>query len=339
MPLVSVIITSYNYGRFLSDAIDSALNQTYQDTEVIVVDDGSADNSPEIIASYGEQVIPVLKDNGGQASAFNAGFAVSKGDIIIFLDSDDKLSPRVAEEVVNVWHPGVSKVHYRLQCMDAQGNLLNTYCPPSGTSLPSGDLKAKFMKQGVYNTPPTSGNAFGRGFLCRVMPIPEDEWYLYTDAYLHLYAPIYGEIAAVQEPLGYYRVHGSNASSLLKYKSDRDMLVREIAMRDRREALILKAAREVNSRPSFDLTVTVARKLALLLICPEHSLAKNDSIIKLVLRGLRAIWRESDIPVWKQIAVSIYFISVPFIPRDLAKNMSLWYIYPEKRPPFIRRLV
>ena len=339
MPLVSIIITSYNYGRFLNDAINSALNQTCKNTEVIVVDDGSKDNSREIIASYGERVIPVLKDNGGQASAFNAGFSVSKGDIIVFLDSDDVLCPNAVEEVVKLWHPDISKVHYRLQCMDALGNLLNTYCPPSGTSLPSGDLKAKFMKEGVYNTPPTSGNAFGRRFLCRVMPIPEDEWYLYTDAYLHLYAPIYGEIAAVQEPLGYYRVHGSNASSLLKYKSDKDRLVREIAMRGRREALILEAAHQVNLRPSFDPTVIVVRKLALLLICPNHSLTKNDSVIKLALRGLRAIWRESDIPIWKQIAVSVYFISVPFIPRNLAKNLSLWYIYPEKRPSLLKRLV
>jgi glycosyltransferase involved in cell wall biosynthesis len=339
MPLVSIIITSYNYGRFLKDTINSALNQTYKNTEVIVVDDGSTDNSREIIASYGKLVTPVFKDNGGQASAFNAGFSVSKGDIIVFLDSDDVLCPNAVEEVVKLWQPDISKVHYRLQCIDAQGNLLNTYCPPTGTSLPSGDLKAKFMKQGVYNTPPTSGNAFGRRFLRRVMPIPEDEWHLYTDAYLHLYAPIYGEIAAVQEPLGYYRVHGSNASSLLKYKSYKDRLVREIAMRGRREALILKAAHQVNLQPSFDPTIIVARKLALLLLCPDHSLIKNESIIKLVLRGLRAIWRESDIPIWKQIAVSAYFISVPFIPRHLAKNLSYWYIYPESRPSFIKRIV
>jgi glycosyltransferase involved in cell wall biosynthesis len=135
MPLVSIIITSYNYGRFLSYAIDNALNQTYQNTEVIVVDDGSEDNSREIISSYAGRIIPVLKENEGQASAFNAGFAVSKGDIIIFLDSDDKLAPNVAEEIVKVWHPGISKMHYRLQWIDAQGNLLNVYGPPAGTLL------------------------------------------------------------------------------------------------------------------------------------------------------------------------------------------------------------
>ena len=62
-PTVSVIINNYNYDCFLSEAIDSALNQTYSNTEIIVVDDGSTDNSRDIIAGYGDQIIPILKAN------------------------------------------------------------------------------------------------------------------------------------------------------------------------------------------------------------------------------------------------------------------------------------
>ena len=77
-PLVSILINNYNYGYFLGAAIESALSQTYQNIEIIVVDDGSTDNSREIIAHYGNHIIPILKENGGQASAFNAGFAASR---------------------------------------------------------------------------------------------------------------------------------------------------------------------------------------------------------------------------------------------------------------------
>jgi len=64
-PLVSIIINNYNYGRYLRSAIDSALGQTYFNTEIIVVDDGSTDNSPEIIKSYEERIKSILKPNGG----------------------------------------------------------------------------------------------------------------------------------------------------------------------------------------------------------------------------------------------------------------------------------
>ena len=89
--LASIIINNYNYGRFLADAIDSALSQTYPHVEVIVVDDGSTDSSRVIIGRYGDRITAVLKENGGQASAFNAGFRVSLGETIVFLDADDIL--------------------------------------------------------------------------------------------------------------------------------------------------------------------------------------------------------------------------------------------------------
>ncbi len=102
-PLVSLVINNYNYGRFLAEAIDSALKQTYPHTEVIVVDDGSTDNSRDITASYGDNISPVLKQNGGQASAFIAGFAASKGEIICFLDSDDMFLPEKVADIVDAF--------------------------------------------------------------------------------------------------------------------------------------------------------------------------------------------------------------------------------------------
>jgi len=92
-PLVSIIISSYNYARFLPQAVESALGQTYSRTEVIIVDDGSTDGSSEVMRQYSGQALLIDKPNGGQASAFNTGFGRSRGEVVIFLDSDDSLYP------------------------------------------------------------------------------------------------------------------------------------------------------------------------------------------------------------------------------------------------------
>ena len=92
-PLVSVLINNFNYCNYLSRAIDSALSQTYAPIEIIIVDDGSTDQSRQVIAGYRSKIVSILKENGGQASAFNAAVAHSKGSILCFLDLDDRFYP------------------------------------------------------------------------------------------------------------------------------------------------------------------------------------------------------------------------------------------------------
>src|SRR5687767_9120832 len=99
-PLVSVLINNYNYARFLPDAIESALSQTYPAVEVIVVDDGSTDESAEVIRSFGTRIVPVLRPHGGQGAALNAGASVARGDLLALLDSDDYFVPDKIERIV-----------------------------------------------------------------------------------------------------------------------------------------------------------------------------------------------------------------------------------------------
>src|SRR3984957_19493050 len=84
-PSVSIIITNYNYARYLRASIDSALAQTYPQVEVIVVDDGSTDGSREIIESYGTRIVPVIKANGGHRSAVHPRLGVKRGADRVFL--------------------------------------------------------------------------------------------------------------------------------------------------------------------------------------------------------------------------------------------------------------
>src|SRR6266404_3476760 len=158
--LASIIINNYNYARFLREAVDSALNQTYRNTEVIVVDDGSTDGSREIIASYSHRIIPLLKRNGGQNSALNAGFSLSRGDVVLFLDSDDVLFPTAVKVAVDAFsEQDVVKVHWPWIEWDESSRATGKVW---WKSLPEGDLRDLVLRAGpeaVAGYLP-SGNAY-----------------------------------------------------------------------------------------------------------------------------------------------------------------------------------
>ena len=100
--MVSVVIPCYRQSRFLQDAIESAQNQTYRNVEIIVINDGSDDETEQIARRYGEKVIYRYQDNSGLAAARNAGYSLSSGEYIQFLDADDVLLPGKVEMQVRV---------------------------------------------------------------------------------------------------------------------------------------------------------------------------------------------------------------------------------------------
>lgn len=207
-PLVSILINNYNYGRFLRQAIDSALAQTYRPLEVIVVDDGSADDSRQIIAEYGDKVVAVLKQNGGQASAFNAGYLASRGALICFLDSDDYWAPDKVQTVVDAWRsdPDAVLVYHRVE-PEAEGGV----GAPWPHELFRGDISELAARWGGWwPYPPTSALAFSRAFLERVMPVPEESFRICADAYLADLAPFLGPVVGLPDSPTRYRLHGAN---------------------------------------------------------------------------------------------------------------------------------
>jgi glycosyltransferase involved in cell wall biosynthesis len=210
MMLVSILINNYNYGRFLREAIDSALNQTYSHTEVIVVDDGSTDDSRGIIANYGDLIIPVFKENGGQASAINAGFAASRGDIVCFLDADDMFLPEKVALTVHAWkeQPQACLVYHQLQMVDAQKKNLGKPWP---RGVWRGDIRKRVERSGGWwPRPATSGLSFSRSYLQGLFPVPEGPRLIWTDTYLAGIAPFFGSIIGLRMPLTLYRIHGEN---------------------------------------------------------------------------------------------------------------------------------
>src|SRR5947209_13220762 len=97
---VSVIIPTYNHGRFIADAIESVLAQTYPVSEIIVVDDGSTDETQEVVEKFGEKVRYIEQANAGVSAARNTGIENSDGDLVAFLDADDTWLPEKIEKQV-----------------------------------------------------------------------------------------------------------------------------------------------------------------------------------------------------------------------------------------------
>ena len=206
--IVSIIITNYNYAKYLAEAIDSALSQSYTPKEVVVVDDGSSDDSISIISSYGNQIIAVSQNNAGQGAACITGFLASHGKLVIFLDADDILHPDAAAEVVKNWHEGASKLQFSLESMDEYGQSLGECWPKF--AIPKDGVMRLVRNYGFYPSPPMSGNSFSREFLSNVLTDAIRHYRICADTYLKALAPLYGDIISVDAILGRYRIHGEN---------------------------------------------------------------------------------------------------------------------------------
>lgn len=212
--LVTILINNYNYGRFLREAIDSALNQSYPHCEVIVVDDGSTDDSREIIASYGNRIIPVLKENGGQASAVNAGFAVSRGEIVCFLDSDDVFLPEKVSVVLRAWEeiPDACVVYHQLQAINTQKEKIGNPWP---RAVWRGDIRHRVERSGGWwPYPTTSGLCFSPAFLERLLPMPTEPCSFFPDTYFAGPAAFFSPVLGLRASLALSRFHGQNNSTL-----------------------------------------------------------------------------------------------------------------------------
>ncbi|MDX1980348.1 MAG: glycosyltransferase family A protein [Bryobacteraceae bacterium] len=336
---VSIIIDSYNYQDYLPVSIESALAQTYPDVEVIVVDDGSTDGSVREILRFGNRVEAVLKPNGGQASAFNAGWRRAKGDIILFLDCDDALKPDAVERVVAAWRPGYSKLHFPLTVTDQGLRPAGAMVPRA--ALPAGNLKAQVLEQGIYVSPPTSGNAFSRQYLEAVLPMPETDWIQAADAYLVALAPLHGEIGAIHTPLGYYRTHEASTTNMAALDTRKLTQLLEYDIR------LMCALRTYTERNGLPLGPEAGRshwlhlKLRLAscrLAGTEHPYPK-DRVWKLARRLVRSALSAGELSMGMRAAFAAWAVAVAGLPVPVSGSLVHMAFSPTRRPSLLRMLI
>lgn len=293
-PLISVIINNYNYARFLPQAIESALAQTYPHKEIIVVDDGSTDNSREVLCQYEGRVKLILKENGGQASAFNVGFTAAQGEIVCFLDSDDYWAPQLLERLAAMWRPEYAIVLWWMQSVDEVGQPLARRFPWRTPMV--GDLRPRLLRYMHYPSVPTSGNAFSRRALEAILPLDESVWRISADLPLVVAAPFYGEVGFIDETLTYYRVHGGNLHYGMPANWQR--LEREVNHAMRREPIIREHAARQGLKPhprlGYTMPVMNLARLLLLLAGRKVPIVSNDTLLKLAIFGTEGIWKHDE---------------------------------------------
>jgi hypothetical protein len=352
-PLVSVVINNYNYDRFLADAVESALGQTHPRVEVIVVDDGSTDGSRETLARWDGRIRTVLKENGGQASALNAGWSMARGELVLLLDADDILLPdtaaraaraarvgsaaragpaaRDAEGVVGspgaVWS-ATAVVRYPVELVDAEQRPLGRTLPAD--ALEAGDLAAPTLAGHRCPAPPTSGTALVRSLADPLFPIPEDEWRISADAYIGLLAPLMGDVAVLDAPGALYRLHGQNrwvasgsmaldrVHDQLRIDRQRESALRRVAGGDTAPGRTRSAGLTVPPDWLLRDPEHLQFRLASLRLDPASHPEPGDRRARLAIRGLRAALRTPAYRLRKRVLFAVWFLVVALLPRSAA---------------------
>ena len=333
-PVVDIIVNNHNYGRFLGTAIDSALAQDYPRTVVTVVDDGSTDESLEVARSYGDRVRLIAKPNGGQASALNAGFAQSRGDVVSFLDADDVLRPEFARAAVGALtaHPAASKVVFRAAVLDDEGHETDRREPPAHRELSHGDLRVATLEHPFDLVwPAVHAQAFPAWALRRIMPISEQAYpRVGADWWLAHAASLVGEVVAVEQVVAGYRLHGGNGYLTDDGHVDLPQIRATIEFTERTRELLrpLAAAEGLPAPSGVRSSSEVARSLVSLRLDPAGHPDPRDRRLGLWRAGLRSVRGRRDVPLRTRVGLAGWFTATALAPRGMVDRLAGLFFLP-----------
>ncbi|WP_375401969.1 glycosyltransferase family 2 protein [uncultured Sphingomonas sp.] len=329
-PPFSIVIVNYNYAAFLPQAVDSALAQTLPGCEVIVVDDRSTDDSRDVMRSYGERIVALYRpENGGMSAAVNTGFTRSSGRVVLFLDADDYLYPHAAERMAAAAVDGVAQVQARLHLVDVAGRIEDVF-PALEVGFDRGDVTAALRARGRYSTTVTSGLAFSRAALERIMPIPERAFDRSADGYLAAVAPLHGRVAGIEEPVGAYRRHdanhsgfGANMAKRARWRVDHDEH-RYSAMREHGDM-------GAGWSPGLSDATHVEQRLASLCFDRAQHPYARDRRGALGLAGARAAFAGTT-SLKRRATNAGLFLLAGFAPAPVARRSLAWKLERSSRP-------
>jgi len=319
-PRFSVIVTCYDYGRYVQAAVASALAQSYPNVEVVAVNDGSRDDSLEVLSRFGSRIKLIDQPNQGSIAAYNRGFAESTGDVIVLLDADDLLEPDALASVAAVWSDELAKVQWDLRIIDAQGRDLGRKFCNFDQSYDAARVRESFRRTGTYRWPVSVGNAYSRWFADTVFPLSAQHG---PDGALNTVAPIYGDVATIARPLASYRVHGMNLWS--NTGSDLQRLPERIRQRTAEVALMQQHARRrgvsLPEESALDHEIAfVNYRLMATTLGLDYEGAGNDSRARLLQQAFRVL-RQERYPARLSLAHAAWFSALALAPRGPAQRL------------------
>lgn len=334
---LSVIIPNFNYADFLGQAIDSALAIDWPHVQVIVVDDGSTDGSRELIAGYGDRITPLLQANAGQFEAYNAGYKLADGDVVIFLDSDDLLDREVMREVAAVWRAGISKVQFRLRTVDGAGQSIGNTIPQfQGTPTPE-EIRYWATLTTTYPTPPGSGNAYAPDYLDKIFPL-NDACGRPGDSICIAAAPFLGDVITIPSSLGCYRMHGRNDGAASKLDANQFHL--HVVRARQRQTYTQQVAKladiEIPGDAINNSLQYLPYRMASLRIAPATHPLPYDNSGLVLLDVLAALFKPQGVSFKGKVTIGLWTALVAILPRKLGMHLILWRFVPAERPQLLR---
>jgi len=220
---VSVLIDTYNHERFIEQAIVSVLEQDFPaaDREIIVVDDGSTDRTPEIVKKFEPRVRLLRKENVGQASAFNAGIPECKGEIVAFLDGDDWWAPNKLTRVAQAMtaDPSLGIVGHGIVNVQRDGRG-QAEILREGFHFRASTIEGARLLRRRGSFLGTSRMTIRADLLQRIGPVP-DAIEIQADEYLSTLAAVLTRARILPEALTYYRLHEANSFQLAGHDPQR----------------------------------------------------------------------------------------------------------------------
>lgn len=215
-PFITVLIDTYNHERFIEQAVTSVLEQDFppSEMEILVVDDGSTDHTPEILRKFAPRMRHLRKENGGQASAFNAGIPEARGEVVAFLDGDDWWAKNKLRKVADALtkDAAVGIVGHGMVEVYPDGREHTEVireAPRFRANSPAGARTFRLRKSLLG----TSRMTIRVALLRSILPVPES-LRIEADEYLFTLAAIRSDAQILPEPLTYYRIHGANLFQL-----------------------------------------------------------------------------------------------------------------------------